>query len=227
MGVTTPMSPYPATAIGGLDTGVGVLEMASAYATFPANGIHREPYTVERVDRRSFGESDPIYDHKVEGRRVLSSNQAAAATEVLRRVVQSGTAKLFHDLDREIGRPSAGKTGTSEEFADAWYVGYTPLLSTAVWVGYSEGRKPMLDVHGYPVVNGETLPMDIWSRYMSEATSGEPIFDFPRPDRREFVLLNRGYAANPASYSPSPATPVSSADEVRRRYGLTTRDDSR
>jgi penicillin-binding protein 1A len=225
MGVTTPVDPYPATAIGGLGTGVGVLEMASAYATFAASGIHREPYAVERVERSSFGESGSVYDHKVEGRRVLSGNQAAAATEVLRRVVQSGTAKLFHDLDSEIGRPSAGKTGTSEEFADAWYVGYTPRLSTAVWVGYPEGRKPMLDVHEYPVVNGETLPMDIWSFYMSEATSKEPVLGFPRPDRREFVPLNRGYAANPAAYSPSPDTPVSSADEVRRRYGFSTRDD--
>ena len=198
MGVTTPVDPYPATAIGGLETGVGVLEMASAYGTFVASGIHREPYTVERVERSSFGESASVYDHKVEGSRVLSDNQAAAATEVLRRVVQSGTAKLFHDLDGEIGRPSAGKTGTTDNFADAWYVGYTPRLSTAVWVGYPEGRKPMLDIQGYPVVNGETLPMDIWSLYMTEATSGEPVLGFPRSDRREFVPLSRGYAVNPA-----------------------------
>ena len=56
----------------------------------------------------------------------------------------------------------------------------------------------MLDVRGESVVNGETLPMDIWSTYMSEAMEGSPVFDFPRPDRREFIPLNRGYAANPA-----------------------------
>ncbi len=218
MGLTTPIDPYPATAIGGLQTGVSALEMASAYATFAAGGIHRKPYAIERVDTLNFGESNSVYDHKVEGRRILSSNQAAAGAEVLKKVVQSGTAKLFHDLDREIGRPSAGKTGTSEEFVDAWYVGFVPQLSTAVWVGYPEGRTPMLDIHEHGVVNGETLPMDIWSSYMARATAGNPILDFPRPDRREFVPLVRGYAANPAPSSS--ATPVSSADAVRKRYGL-------
>jgi membrane peptidoglycan carboxypeptidase len=198
MGVTTPVEPYPATAIGGLGTGVSALEMASAYATFAASGIHREPYAVELVDKSNFGESESVYDHKLEGRRVLSGNQAAAGTEVLRRVVQSGTASFYHNLDSEIGRPSAGKTGTTDDFVDAWYVGYTSRLSTAVWVGYPEGHKPMLDVHDESVVNGETLPMDIWSTYMAKATAEDPVFEFPRPNRREFVPLFRGYAANPA-----------------------------
>jgi membrane peptidoglycan carboxypeptidase len=126
MGVTIPVDPYPVTAIGGLGTGVSALEMASAYATFAASGIHREPYAVELVDKSNFGESESVYDHKLEGRRVLSGNQAAAGTEVLRRVVQSGTASFYHNLDSEIGRPSAGKTGTTDDFVDAWYVGYTP-----------------------------------------------------------------------------------------------------
>ena len=199
MGVTTPVDPYPAMAIGGLGTGVSALEMASAYATFAASGIHREPYAVELVERSNFGESESVFDHKLEGRRVLSGNQAAAATEILRRVVQSGTASFYHDLDSEIGRPSAGKTGTTDDFVDAWYVGYTPRLSTAVWVGYPEGHKPMLDVHDESVVNGETLPMDIWSTYMAEATAGDPVLEFPRSDRREFVPLVRGYASSPAS----------------------------
>ena len=198
MGVTTPVDPYPATAIGGLGTGVSALEMASAYATFAASGIHREPYAVELVEKSSFGESESVFDHKLEGRRVLSSNQAAAGTEVLRKVVQSGTASFYHNLDSEIGHPSAGKTGTTDDFVDAWYVGYTPGLSTAVWVGYPEGHKPMLDIHDESVVNGETLPMDVWATYMAEATEGDPVLDFPRPDRREFVPLIRGYAASPA-----------------------------
>ena len=77
----------------------------------------------------------------------------------------------------------------------------------------------MLDVYGEEVVNGETLPMDIWSTYMAEATAEDPLLDFPRPDRREFVPLYRGYAVNPAGSSPSTTTPISSAEEVRRRYG--------
>ncbi|MDX6379156.1 MAG: hypothetical protein QOI57_180 [Rubrobacteraceae bacterium] len=217
MGVTTPVDPYPATAIGGLGTGVSVLDMASAYATFAASGVHRDPYSVERVERSSFGESEAVYDHKVEGRRVLSGNQAAAATEVLRRVVQTGTASFYHNLDKEIGHPSAGKTGTTDDFVDAWYIGYTPRLSTAVWVGYPEGHKPMRDVHDESVVNGETLPMDIWSTYMAEATKENPVFDFPHADRREFVPLNRGYAATPAP-ALSGAPPVPITPPPRERY---------
>jgi len=208
MGLSTPVDPYPATAIGGLGTGVSALEMASAYATFAANGIHLEPYSVERIEKLSFGESEPVYDHVRKGERVLSSNQAAAATEVLRRVVLDGTASFYHNLDREIGHPSAGKTGTTDDFVDAWYVGYTPRLSTAVWVGYPEGHEPMTDVHDESVVNGETLPMDIWSTYMAEATRGEPILGFPRSDQREFVSLLRGYAAVPAPAQSGSIAPV-------------------
>jgi penicillin-binding protein 1A len=169
------------------------------------------------VERSSFGESEAVYDHKVEGRRVLSGNQAAAATEVLRRVVQTGTASFYHNLDKEIGHPSAGKTGTTDDFVDAWYIGYTPRLSTAVWVGYPEGHKPMRDVHDESVVNGETLPMDIWSTYMAEATKENPVFDFPHADRREFVPLNRGYAATPAP-ALSGAPPVPITPPPRERY---------
>jgi hypothetical protein len=73
---------------------------------------------------------------------------------------------------------------------------------------------PMLDVHGEDVVNGGTLPVYIWSADMAEVTTQDPVLDFPRPDRREFVPLSRGYAVNPADSSPSVTTFVSSAAEV-------------
>ena len=76
-----------------------------------------------------------------------------------------------------------------------------------------------MEIPGEDIVNGETLPMHIGSAYMAEATAADQVLDFPRPDRREFVPLSRGYAVNPAGSSPSAMTPVSSADEVRRRYG--------
>ena len=195
LGISTRVEPYPSTAIGGLGVGVNPLDMASAYATFAGGGMHREPYTIERIDRTSFGETEPVYDHRIGGRRVMSGNQATAASQVLRGVVEDGTASMFHDLDEEIGRPSAGKTGTTNDFADAWYVGYTPRLSTAVWVGYPEGRRSMVGVHGLQEPNGETLPMDIWSRYMAEATADQPPLDFAEADLERFRLLDRGYAA--------------------------------
>ncbi len=193
MGIESPIEPYPSTAIGGLGVGVSPLEMASAYSTFAADGIHRDPYAVERVDRVSYGESERLYDHRLTAQRVLTANQAAAVNQVLRGVVERGTATMFHDLDKEIGRPSAGKTGTSNNFADAWYIGYTPSLCTAVWVGYPQGRRSMVGVHGLEEPNGEILPMDIWSEYMSRATEGEPPLGFPAADLSQFTVLHRGY----------------------------------
>jgi penicillin-binding protein 1A len=93
--------------------------MASAYATFAGGGIHREPYSMESIDRNSYGHIETVYDHEIGGERVLTGNEAAVANEVLRGMVKHGTAIMFHDLDEEIGRPSAGKTGTTDNFADA------------------------------------------------------------------------------------------------------------
>jgi len=192
LGITTPVEPYPSTAIGGLGVGVSPLDMASAYATFAGGGIHREPYSVERLERVSYGEVETAYDHRIGGRRVLTGDQAAIATGVLRGVVESGTASMFHDLDKEIGRPSAGKTGTTDDYVDAWYVGYTPRLSTSVWVGYPEGRRSLVGVHGLEEPNGETLPMDIWSAYMARATEGDLALDFPEADAGELEVSAAG-----------------------------------
>lgn len=209
LGVTSPVDPYPSAAIGGLREGVSPLDMASAYATFASGGVYHEPYSVERVERESFGEVSGLYTHRISGERVLSENEAAAATGVLRGVVERGTASRYHDLDYELGRPSAGKTGTSEEYADAWYVGYTPQLSTAVWVGYPEGRRSMEDLPGLGTVGGETVPLDIWAAYMARATFGQPPEPFPAPDMSGFERLTTGHAVDdppgiPARFAPDP-----------------------
>lgn len=186
LGIKEPLETNPATALGGIGTGVSPLDMASAYATFAGRGIYRAPYSVERIDRARYGESERVYDHRLRGQRVLSGNEAATVTDVLKGVVESGTASRFHDLGSELGHPSAGKTGTTDEFVDAWYVGYTPRLSTAVWVGYPDGNRSMTGVHGLAEVNGETLPLDLWSTYMQQATLNDPIIDFSAPDLSEF-----------------------------------------
>jgi penicillin-binding protein 1A len=196
LGIRSRVDPYPSTAIGGLGVGVSPLEMASAYATFAGGGIHREPYAVERVERASYGESELVYDHRLSGRRVLTGNEAAVVNEVLRGVVEEGTASMFHNLDKEIDHPSAGKTGTADDFADAWYVGYTPRLCTAVWVGYPDGRRSMVGVHGIEELNGETLPMDIWSSYMARATEGEPSLGFPEAALSGFRIVYGGNYAD-------------------------------
>ena len=183
MGITSELDPYPATAIGGLRIGVNPLEMASSYSTFANGGLHMKPYLVQKVTRETDGEEEVVEEHRLKGDRALSRDEAAAAVEVLRGVVERGTASQFHQLDAEIGRPSAGKTGTTEEFADAWYVGFIPQLATSVWVGYPGERTSMVNINGLAEINGENYPLDIWSLYMQGAVAKYPVqqFDVPSP----------------------------------------------
>jgi len=192
LGISTPVEAYPSTAIGGLGVGVSPLDMASAYSTFAGGGVYREPYSIEGVERADYGRNETTFRQRTAGRRVLTSNQAAIATRVLRGVVEDGTASMYHDLDAEIGRPSAGKTGTTDDFVDAWYVGYTPRLCTSVWVGYPEGRRSMVGVHGLEEPNGERLPMDIWSSYMARATEGDISLEFPEADTADLTVSYGG-----------------------------------
>jgi len=184
IGVETEVDAYPSTAIGGLRVGVTPLEMASAYSTFANSGTHMEPYLVERVSREEDGEEVVFEEHRLAGNEALSRDEAAVVTESLRGVVERGTASYYHDLEAEIGRPAAGKTGTSNEFIDAWFIGFIPQLSTSVWVGYPDERRSMVNINGLPEINGENYPLDIWSLYMQSAVQRFPVqeFDEPNPD---------------------------------------------
>jgi penicillin-binding protein 1A len=195
MGITSEVEAYPSTAIGGLGEGVTPLEMASAYSTLPNAGVHMDPYLVQKVTKEENGDEIVIEEHRLKEEQVLTRDEAAVVTQALRGVITEGTASYYHDLDEEIGRPSAGKTGTTDNFADAWYVGYTPRLSTAVWVGYPDSRRSMAGVHGIEELNGETLPMDIWSSYMARATEGDPPLDFPEADLSGFRIVYGDYYA--------------------------------
>jgi penicillin-binding protein 1A len=185
LGIDTELDAYPATAIGGLRVGVTPLEMASAYSTFANSGTHMEPYLVHKVTTDDKGKDTLLEKHAAIGEDVLSKDEAAVVTEALRAVIESGTASYYHDLDAEIGRPAAGKTGTSNEFVDAWFIGFIPQLSTSVWVGYPNERRSMVNINGLEQVNGENYPLDIWSLYMQSAVQEYPTvrqFDTPSSD---------------------------------------------
>jgi penicillin-binding protein 1A len=184
LGIQSEIDAYPSTAIGGLRIGVTPLEMASAYSTFANAGTHMEPYLVQKVTREENGEEQTVEEHRLAGQEALSRDEAAVVTQSLRGVVERGTASYYHDLDAEIGRPSAGKTGTSNNFIDAWFVGFIPQLSTSVWVGYPNDRRPMVNINGLPEINGENYPLDIWSLYMQNAAGKFPVqqFDTPSPE---------------------------------------------
>lgn len=159
MGIKAPLESVPAESIGGLAEGVTPLEMASAYATLAGGGIHREPTAISRVEfpNGKVEETDPDA-----GERVLSEGEAYEVTRLLEGVITSGTGAGYTYMGCS---DAAGKTGTSEELADAWFVGYTPLFSTAVWVGHPESREET----GY---GGQTAG-PIWSSFMSSAVAGD------------------------------------------------------
>ena len=170
MGVDADLEPYASTAIGGLGEGVAPIEMASAYSTLANEGVHAEPYLVERVSR-SEGERDVnVEEHELEEERALSQDEAATVTQALEGI---GSA--------EIGREYAGKTGTTDNFIDAWYTGYIPQLTTSVWVGYPNERRSMVNIQGYEEITGGNLPLQIWSSYMRQAAANYPEQPLPEP----------------------------------------------
>ena len=166
MGITSPLTGNPSEVIGGLADCCTMLEMADAYATLASGGVHIAPTILSKVvfpDGSSLNFSDPPHD------RVFTDGETYAATKVLETVIQSGTGTAAN-----YGCPAAGKTGTAENLDNAWFVGYTPQLSTAVWVGYPQGNIPMGD--GF----GGALAAPIWHDYMQEASNGF-CGDFPPP----------------------------------------------
>jgi penicillin-binding protein 1A len=171
MGIKTHLDGVPAEGLGGLRLGVSPLEMADAYATLASGGVYHKPIAITKVEFPD-GKSDDL--GKVEGKRVMTDGQAAEVTKVLKMNVQSGTG-----TSANYGCPVAGKTGTTDNFTDAWFVGYEPKLTTAVWVGYPNALVEMRSVHGITVA-GATFPAGIWHDFMSVAHRGF-CGDFPAP----------------------------------------------
>jgi penicillin-binding protein 1A len=155
----------PADAIGGLSVGVTPLEQADAFATLANGGIRHDPTAIDKVVFPGGRVDEPGAD---EGKRVLTPGQAYEVTKVLEGVITSGTGAGY----TSIGCPAAGKTGTSEELADAWFVGYTPLYSTAVWTGHPLTRE-------YTGFGGPTSG-PIWRSFMDAAQASNcPDWEVP------------------------------------------------
>jgi penicillin-binding protein 1A len=182
MGLTTVRDYEPgkycaSIALGG--ESVSPLDMASAYGVFAARGERAEPTPVLRVTDR---DGKVLIDNsRPDTTRILKEDVADNVTDILRGVLVSGTAG-----GRGLGeRPAAGKTGTTEDNKDAWFVGFTPTLSTAVWMGYQNapGTKPKLlkNIKGVGAVTGGTHPARIWQSFMTSALKDVPITDFSEP----------------------------------------------
>jgi len=171
LGITSPLLPVCSITLG--TEGVSPLEMTDAYATFAARGVHHPAEAVQRI-RAAGGQT--LGQLVWNGERVMAQNDADMVTYALERVLQygTGTAAAF-------GRPAAGKTGTAENYEDAWFCGYVPQLATCVWVGYPHRELPLVNVEGLPAVFGGSLPAEIWHGFMAEAVARLPVRDLPRP----------------------------------------------
>lgn len=153
-------------ALGGLHEGVTPLQMAAAYGVFDNQGVYVEPNAILKVEKPD----GVILDQPVaKQRQAIKPTTAYLITDMLKSVVQSGTG-----TGAQIGRPAAGKTGTTDDGKDIWFVGYTPELVAAVWIGYD---KPT----AMPQAFGGTYPARIWQEIMSKAVSDTPVKDFQRP----------------------------------------------
>ncbi len=188
LGLHAGIKPVPAIALGGLEGGVTPLEMAEAYATLAANGTHAEPFGISQVKD---AEGNVVFSAKRETDEAIDPAIAYLTTDILKGVIKRGTGTAA-----AIGRPAAGKTGTTQQYRDAWFVGYTPALATAVWMGYPAAQTEMTSVHGIPVTGG-SFPAQMWAKFMKAALADTPAKDFTRPTglSRKRVCLDTGLSA--------------------------------
>jgi penicillin-binding protein 1A len=202
----------PADAIGGLSVGVTPLEQADAVATLANGGVHHDATAIDRVVFPGGKVDEPGSD---EGKRVLTPGQAYEVTKVLEGVITSGTGAGYTSIGCSA---EAGKTGTSEELSDAWFVGYTPLYATAVWTGHPLSR----DYTGF----GGPTSGPIWRSYMEAAHNGE-CPDWEVPSSLPSLSSYHGeHTADSSSSSCSTSSTSSDSYSCSSTYSPTTTSDS-
>jgi len=180
---------------------VTTLQLASAFGTWANRGIHQTPHLVEKVvDSRDRVLED---NTRPQGRQVIPQVHADTINMVLRGAVENGTgtaARLF-------GREVAGKTGTTSDYTDARFVGYTPNLVTSVWLGFDNNNHKLLDVRGLSAVSGGSLPAQIWHDFMDQATRDRPLQSFVPPAELGGQVLNPTTTAPPVTSAPPTTQP--------------------
>ncbi len=188
LGITSPLGADLSLALGSYE--VAPFELCGAYATFAAGGMHEEPRLITRIvgpDGKDL-QLPPI----APGRRVLEDAEAYLITNMMTSVVDHGTATRA----KALGRPVAGKTGTSNQSRDTWFAGYTTDLVGVVWVGYDD-NKPL----GGSEAGGSTA-LPAWLAFMKEAHKGRPVSDFPRPPGVVDVVIDKATGKLPYADDP-------------------------
>lgn len=163
-GITSELYPYPSTALGACE--ITLLEMVSAFSTFPNDGYRVEPYFINRIEDYR---GNVLEEHRTRIHEVIPAEASRTMVSMLRGVVQFGTSQKAKSLNAEIG----GKTGTTNDFTDAWFIGFTPSLTAGVWVGYDE-KKSLGDKQ-----TGSEAALPIWIAFMSDYLKHHPPERFP------------------------------------------------
>jgi penicillin-binding protein 1A len=207
---TSVLTPNPSIALGA--ESVTPLEEASAYATLAAGGVYSKPMAITKVVLAD-GKTDTAAGWgKPQRERVIPDWVASTVTQVLMQNMLYGTGRGAHVA----GRSDAGKTGTTDNYADAWFSGYTPTLEATVWIGYPQGEVPMLDVHGI-AVSGPTFPADIWHLFMAAADGSRADVPFPAPTTKPVWLPWKGLYEYGLSYGTTPATTTTTATTAKQK----------
>jgi penicillin-binding protein 1A len=176
------------------------LDMTSAYATLASRGIYHTPRSISGIETST---GDTLFEADTTGKRVLGQNVADLATWTLEGVIREGTGTAAN-----IGRPAAGKTGTAQDYVDAWFCGYTPQLATCVWVGYPRGEISLHNVEGFASVFGGSIPAMIWHDFMSVALQDMRPLGFASPDfSTNDVFPDQSVRSEPSPYR-SPTSPI-------------------
>jgi penicillin-binding protein 1A len=192
LGIRSRLQPVCSIALG--TQAVNPLEMTNAYATFAARGVHRDPQAFELVRGPGGGAIGKL---NAPGVQTIPRNTADLVTYALEGVVSHGTGTAAY-----FGRPAAGKTGTAEDYKDAWFCGYVPQLAACVWIGYPKAEISLYNVEGWSAVFGGSLPAQIWNRFMSEAVKKLPVKGFVYPQFTGHTV------SSPYSYVPTYTSPA-------------------
>jgi len=211
MGIETKLNPYPAIGLGGLTIGVSPLEVCTAFATLANYGTKNEPVAILKVvdkDGLVMEESQP------ESSKVISSINAFRMIEIMQQVMLRGTGTRARLDDR----PSAGKTGTTDEAENAWFTGFTTNLVACVWMGYPEANVKMTYIQDMRVQGG-AHPAMIWNLFMKEATTDLPIENFIRPED-DMIIVQVVMNHETGQYMlPNRYTPQEQIEIKEYRYG--------
>jgi penicillin-binding protein 1A len=194
-GISSPLPPYLPIALGAAD--LTLMEHTSAFTVFPDDGIHIEPHYLRRVTSYDGALLEEPHANVTD---VIPPDVARTMTAMLEEVVQFGTGVRA----KELGRPSAGKTGTTNDFTDAWYIGFTPQITAGVWVGNDDKRVSLGKKE-----TGARAALPIWLEFMQQGTQGMPVEDFPN-----VVPLEKQVSAHAVQVdTPDTAPPADAAEQ--------------